>query len=68
MIVPIILIEVPDDTRHGSVIVVVLLGRQSTDDKITAVKRLEPLSLVRTEEFLVLEEFSLQKKRGRIFE
>src|SRR5262249_61287569 len=68
MLASVIAIEVGGHTRSGSVIVVILLRSESTDDKITAVKRIEPLSLVRTEKFLVFEEFSLQKKCRRISE
>ena len=62
VVVPVVLIEVADDTGHGSMIVVILLGGEPADDEITAVKRAEPGSLVRTQEFLVFEEFSLQRK------
>src|SRR5215831_10181263 len=68
VVAPVILIEVADHTRYGSVIVVILLRSESTDDKITAVKHMEPRSFVRTEKFLVFEEFSLQKKCRRISE
>jgi hypothetical protein len=68
VVVSVILIEVADDPRYGSVIVVVLLRSESADNKITAVKRAEPWSLVRTEEFLVFEEFPLQKECRRVFE
>src|SRR5262245_11019356 len=68
VVAPVILVEVADDTRNRSVIVVILLRSESTDDKITAVKHTEPRSFVRTEKFLVFEEFSLQKKCGRISE
>ena len=42
VVVSVILIEVADDARYGSVIVVILLRSESADDKITAVKRAEP--------------------------
>src|SRR4029077_15222769 len=44
VVIPIILIEVENAPRHGSVIIVILLGGESADDEITVPKRTKPWS------------------------